>query len=179
MGKGYVFDAPPLHVAHPPYAAATASAYLFVASSAAPHLTLSHQHQHSHSQSLSYKQNNSHSHNRGHSCSQSQAQFEYHGSVMGGCGELGAHNEMVDMRWGAAPVHAAHYGYPVPAFGAACPAQNLSRSVLSRLVSHLAPHPIHPNRSLYLSISIILWPTDPLTNTDATGGTAAGAQMID
>jgi hypothetical protein len=115
MGMGYVFDAPPLHVAHPPYAT-TASAYPFVASSAAPHLALSHQHQHSRTQSLSYDQDNSHSRNRGRSCSQSQAQFEYHGGVMGGCGELGAHNEVVDARWGAAPAHAAHYGYPAPAF---------------------------------------------------------------
>ncbi|KAF8211412.1 hypothetical protein K438DRAFT_1958524 [Mycena galopus ATCC 62051] len=107
MGMGYVFDAPPLHVAHPAYAT---PAYPFVAP--VPHLALSHQH--SRSQSLSYDQDNSHSRNRVRSCSQSQAQaqFEYHG-----CHDLGvpAH-EAVNAHWGAAPAHAAHYGYAAPAF---------------------------------------------------------------
>ncbi|KAJ7276128.1 hypothetical protein B0H12DRAFT_1005179 [Mycena haematopus] len=112
MGMGYVFDAPPLHVAHPAYATL---AYPFVAP--ASHLAFSH-HQHSRSQSLSYDQDNSHSRNRVRSCSQSQAQhqFEYHGChehVMGR-GELNAPGNEVS--WNAAPAHSAHYGYPAPAF---------------------------------------------------------------
>ncbi|KAF7355074.1 hypothetical protein MSAN_01422900 [Mycena sanguinolenta] len=108
MGMGYVFDAPPLHVAHP--AAYATPAYPFVAP--ASHLALSH-HQHSRSQSLSYDQDNSHSRNRVRSCSQSQAQpqFEYH---VIGCGELTAPGH--EASWGAAPAPAAHYGYPAPAY---------------------------------------------------------------
>ncbi|KAF7353028.1 hypothetical protein MVEN_01270500 [Mycena venus] len=110
VGMGYVFDAPPLHVAHPQY---TTPPYPFIAS--ASHVALSHQH--SRSQSLSYDQDNSHSRNRVRSCSQSQAQaqFEYHGCHdRMGCGELGAPaHEVGDARWSA---HAAHYGYPAPAF---------------------------------------------------------------
>ncbi|KAJ7667733.1 hypothetical protein DFH06DRAFT_1267857 [Mycena polygramma] len=91
----YVFDAPPLHVSHPPY-----NAYPFV-----PSLALSH----SRSQSLSYDQDNSHSRNRLRSCSQS---FEYHcQDVRMGPNELAPSNE-ADARW-AAP---AQYGYPAPAF---------------------------------------------------------------
>ncbi|KAJ7781531.1 hypothetical protein B0H16DRAFT_1710730 [Mycena metata] len=91
---GYVFDAPPLHVSHPPY-----TAYPFV-----PSLALSH----SRSQSLSYDQDNSHSRNRLRSCSQSQFEYQCHDVHM--ANELAPSNEVIDARW------AAHYGYPAPAF---------------------------------------------------------------
>ncbi|KAJ6539075.1 hypothetical protein B0H19DRAFT_960148 [Mycena capillaripes] len=93
---GYVFDAPPLHVSHPPY-----NAYPFV-----PSLALSH----SRSQSLSYDQDNSHSRNRLRSCSQSQFEYNCHDVHMLP-NELAPSTE-VDARWGAP----AHYGYPAPAF---------------------------------------------------------------
>ncbi|KAF7331854.1 hypothetical protein MKEN_00065500 [Mycena kentingensis (nom. inval.)] len=88
---GYVFEAPPLHVAHSSY-----SAYPFVPALAVPHLR---------SQSLSYDQDNSLSHNRLRSCSQSfesQSRFD----------ESAGSNE-VDAHWQVPPVH---YGYAPPAF---------------------------------------------------------------
>ncbi|KAJ7507481.1 hypothetical protein B0H11DRAFT_1902617 [Mycena galericulata] len=102
---GYVFDAPPLHVAHPAYAAY----HPFAAPAPAP-LALSHSH--SRSQSLSYDQDNSHARNRLRSCSQSGFEFHCHEAHMG-ASELPPVHE-ADRRWGAP----AHYGYPAPAFAA-------------------------------------------------------------
>ncbi|KAJ7774249.1 hypothetical protein DFH07DRAFT_123153 [Mycena maculata] len=100
---GYVFDAPPLHVAHPAYA----GYHSFVAPTPAP-LALSHSH--SRSQSLSYDQDNSHARNRLRSCSQSGFDYHCHEAHMAAANELAAHE--AESRWGA-PVH---YGYPAPAF---------------------------------------------------------------
>ncbi|KAK7061486.1 hypothetical protein R3P38DRAFT_2757924 [Favolaschia claudopus] len=107
MGVGYMFDGPPLHVAHAPY---PAPAYPFVPS--ASHLALSHQH--SRSQSLSYDQDNSHSRNRLRSCSQSQAQalFEYRQDNSRGDRGV-APIEANDPRWGPAPA-SGHFAYPAP-----------------------------------------------------------------
>ncbi|KAJ7638567.1 hypothetical protein FB45DRAFT_1023345 [Roridomyces roridus] len=98
---GYVLDAPPLHVAHPTYAAY----HPFVAPAPAP-LALSHSH--SRSQSLCYDQDNSHARNRLRSCSQSGFDYqpnEAHINVI-------AHVHDADRRW----VAPAHYGYLAPAF---------------------------------------------------------------
>ncbi|KAJ7714305.1 hypothetical protein B0H14DRAFT_3523059 [Mycena olivaceomarginata] len=112
MGMGYVFDAPPLHVAH---AAATASAYPISIPARNPFLTIKIIHTHIIAGA------------RARSCRHSSSTMVASWAAVGSLAPI--------MRWLMCAGDGAHYGYPAPAFARL--AQNLSRSVSSCIL-----HPI-------------------------------------